>query len=319
MAARGIIGRVLLLSIGTLGAVAVCAQEYPTKPIRLVTGVAGGGGDFVARIVAPGISGPLGQPIVIDNRVARLTGEIVAKAPPDGYTLLIAGAAFAFAPLLESMPYDALRDFAPISILESSPNVMVVHPALPVNSVKDLIALAKAKPGAYNYASPSIGSSAHLATELFRSMAGINIVHIPYKGGSAAVVGLLNGESHVYLGVQATVAPHVKSGKLKALAVTGAQPFALVPGVPTVASTGLPGYEFSSMDFLLAPAKTAPVVISRINREVVRLLDQPEVRAIFTNAGLVAQSSTPEELGARMKSDNAKIGKLIKDVGIRLN
>ena len=306
-------------AVMVLVAGSACGQDYPSKPIRLVTGLAGGGGDFVARIVAQGISGSLGQPIVVDNRVARLTGEIVAKAPADGYTLLVAGAAFAFAPLLEKMPYDPLTDFSPISILESSPNVLVVPFSVAANSVKELIALAKAKPGVLNYASPSVGSSAHLAAELFKSMAGINIVHVPYKGGSAAIIGLLGGEAQLTFSVQGVVSPHLKAGRLKALGITGAEPSALFPGVPTVAASGVPGYQFGSIDFILAPAKTPAPVISRLNREVVRLLNQADVKEKYLNSGIEARSSTPEELGARMKSDNAKVSKLIMDAGIRVD
>ena len=311
--------RMFSLAVMVLVAGSACGQDYPSKPIRLVTGLAGGGGDFVARIVAQGISGSLGQPIVVDNRVARLTGEIVAKAPADGYTLLVAGAAFAFAPLLEKMPYDPLTDFSPISILESSPNVLVVPFSVAANSVKELIALAKAKPGVLNYASPSVGSSAHLAAELFKSMAGINIVHVPYKGGSAAIIGLLGGEAQLTFSVQGVVSPHLKAGRLKALGITGAEPSALFPGVPTVAASGVPGYQFGSIDFILAPAKTPAPVISRLNREVVRLLNQADVKEKYLNSGIEARSSTPEELGARMKSDNAKVSKLIKDAGIRVD
>ena len=302
----------MLLSAGV-----AYGQDYPNKLIRIITSPAGGDNDFIARIIGQSISSPLGQPVVIENRPTPLAVESVAKALPDGYTLLLAGGQLTITPLLRKTSYDAVRDFAPITLPGSSPLILVVHPSLPVKSVRELIALAKARPGELNYGSTGIGGLLHLAGELFKAMAGINIVRINYKGSAEAVNNLLSGELHLILQPPFAVAPHVTSRKLRALAVTSGQPSVLAPGLPTVAASGLPGYEAIAPVGLYAPAKTPAAIVNRLNREIVLILNKSDVKEKLFNVGVEVVGSTPEELATRMKSDIAKWGKLIRDAGIR--
>ena len=293
------------------------AQPYPSKPIRMLTSEPGGGGDIALRIMGPDLSAGLGQPVIIDNRPLAISGEIVAKAQPDGYTATVYGTTLWLGPLLQPMRFDPLRDFASISMLTRSPNVLVVHPSVGVSSVKDLIALAKAKPGVLNYASGNSGSTSHLAMELFKSMAGINIVRIPYKGAGPATTALSAGEVQVMLATGTSAAPHVKSGRVKALAVTTAQRSALIADLPTVAESGLPGYETASVYGMMTTAGTPASVIARLNRETMRVLSKPEIKERFLASGVEAVGSTPEQLSALIKSEVARMGKVIKDAGIR--
>ena len=302
-----------------LGADAASGQDYPNRPIRMVTTAPGGGNDFAARLIATGMMAGLGQPVIVDNRSSTVVpGDIVSKSPPDGYTILLAASTFTIGPLLiKNSPYDPVKDFAPITLAVSSPNILVVHPSVPANSVKELIALAKAKPGELNYATSGIGSSAHLAAELFKAMAGVNIVHVPYKGAGPASIDLVAGQVQLAFGNTTSVMPHVKSGRLRALAVASVQPSALVPGLPTVASSGLPGFESAAMVGILAPARTPAAVIDRLNREIVRVLNLPDVKEKFANVGMETVGSAPAQLGATMKFEIARLGKVIKDAGIR--
>ena len=318
-----------MLAIAALisGTGAVCAQNpstgsgqvFPTKPIRLFTTEAGGGADFVARLVAQGLSSALGQPVIVENRGGGVVaGEIVAKAPPDGYTILLQGTAFLLAPFLRSSaPFDPVRDFAPITLADRSPNVLVVHPSLPIRSVKELIALAKARPGALNYASGSTGASPHLAAELFNSMAGVKIVRVNYRGTAPALNDLIAGEVQLMFATAGAGTPHVKSGRLKALAVTSAQPSALAPGLPTVAATGLPNYESVSLHVIFAPAKTPAPVINQLNQHMVRVLKTPETKERFLAVGVESVGSSPDELAATVKTEVTKWGKVIKEAGIK--
>lgn len=292
---------------------------YPIKPIRIVTSGAGGGTDFVARAIALGTTGSFGQPLVVDNRGGIIPGEIVAKAPPDGYTLLVIGQAHWIAPLLQDVPYDPLKDFSFITITDRSPAVLVVHPSVPVKSVKELIAYAKANPGKLNYGSIQAGSAAHLAAELFKSMAGVNIVWVPYKSIGAAVTDLLAAQLQMLMSTPAAVMPHITAGKLRALAVATAHPTPLTPGLPTIAESGLPGYEAVSITGVFAPAKTPSAIINRLNREIVRLVNAPELKAQLFNSGSEVVGSTPDELAAAVKSDMTKFGKVIKEIGIKIN
>jgi tripartite-type tricarboxylate transporter receptor subunit TctC len=241
----------------------------------------------------------------------------VSKAPPDGYTLLIDAASFWIGPLLQETPYDPVKDFAPVTLTDSAPNVLVVNPSLPVKSVKELIALAKARPGELNYGSSSTGSTPHLAAELFNMMAGVKIVRVPFKGSGPAVISLLGGQVQLMFATAGSVAPHVKSGRLRALAVASLQPSALAPGLPTIAASGVPGYEAVAFEGMFAPAKTPVAIIDRLNQEIVRVLNRAEVKERFFNAGVETVGSTPEEFAAAIKSNVAKWGKLIKDAGIR--
>ncbi len=305
------------LGMMVLGAGMVFGQNYPNKPIRIVASAAGGSGDFAARLIAQGLTGALGQQVVVDNRGGIIPGEIVSKAPPDGYTLLIDAASFWIGPLLQETPYDPVKDFAPVTLTDSAPNVLVVNPSLPVKSVKELIALAKARPGELNYGSSSTGSTPHLAAELFNNMAGVKIVRVPFKGSGPAVISLLGGQVQLMFATAGSVAPHVKSGRLRALAVASPQPSALAPGLPTIAASGVPGYEAVAFEGMFAPAKTPVAIIDRLNQEIVRVLNRAEVKERFFNAGVETVGSTPEEFAAAIKSNVAKWGKLIKDAGIR--
>jgi tripartite-type tricarboxylate transporter receptor subunit TctC len=294
-------------------ACAVHAQPYPSKPVRIVTTEPGSGNDLVARLIAAGLSGNLGQQVIVDNR-GILAGEIVAKAPPDGYTLLAYGSPFWLAPFIRNnVGYDPVRDFAAVTLSASSPNILVVHPSLPVNSVRELIALAKARPGELNYGSSSTGATPHLAAELFKSMAGVNIMRVPYKGSGAALNDLIGGQVQLMFPNAGAATPHVKSGRLRALAVTTAQPSVLAPGLPTMAASGLPGYESVSPFGIFAPAGTPAVIINRLNQEIVRVLITAEVKERLYNVGVEVVGGSPEQLMVTMKSEMAMWGKVIRD------
>ena len=245
--------------------------------------------------------------------------EFVSRALPDGYTLLMAPSNVWIDPLLRKTPWDAVRDFAPVSLTSTSPNIFVVHPSLPVNSVRELIALAKAKPGAINYGSSGSGTSTHLAGELFKSMAGVDIVRIPYKGGAANMVALFSNEVQLSFSTAGSVTPNLKSGKLKALAVASAQPSALIPGLPTAAESGLPGFESSTINGVFVPAKTPAAIIRRLNQEIGQYINRPEVKEQFLRAAVEPVGSSPEQLAATMKTEIAKWGKLIREAGIRVD
>ena len=301
------------------GAGSVCAQGYPHKPIRIITTEVGGGSDIAARLIAQGMTGPLGQPVIVENRGggATISGEIVAKASPDGYTLFVAAGTLWIGPLLRKTPYDPVKDFAPITLVVSTPNLLIGHPSL-ANSVKELIALAKAKPGQLNYGSGATGASSHLAAELFKSMAGVNIVRIPYKGSGLAVNAVIANEVQMMFPNASIAIPHVKSGRLKALGVTSAEPSAVLPGVPTISASGLPGYESVLHTGLFAPAKTPAAIITRLNRDIVRYLGTPEAKELFLRTGgSEVVANKPEQFAAKIKSEMVRLGKLIKDVGIR--
>ena len=300
-----------------LGAGVAFSQTYPNKSIRIVTAEIGGSGDIATRTIAQEISGPLGQPVIVDNRGSGfITGEIVASAAPDGYTLLFASSALWVTPLLRKTPYDPIKDFAPIALLVTAPNLLVVHPSLPAKSVKELIDLAKAKPGVLNYASSLPGTTNHLAAELFKSMAGVNIVGINYKGGGPGMNDLLGGHVQMMFVSTGLGTPHLKSGKLRALGVTSLQPSALAPGLPTVAS-GLPGFEVASVVGSFAPAKTPAMIINRLNQEIVRALNRSEVKEKYLSIGVETVGSSPAELTAKMKSEVTRLGKVIRDAGIK--
>ena len=304
----------ILFSTGT-----VFSQDYPVKPIRIFTSAPGGSSDFVARLVAQGISPSLGQPVIIENRTGATTGgDIVSKAPADGYTLIYWGSTLWILPLMrKSVPYDPVKDFSPVTMSITEPLMLVVHPSLPVKSAKELIALAKARPGELNYGSGGVGSSNHLAAELFKAMAGVNITTVQYRGSGGAIAALISGEVQLMVSTTGAGLPHVKSGKLRTLAVTSAKPSALVPGMPTVAAAGLPGYEASQKAGLLAPAKTSTAIISRLNQEVVAFLNKPDVKERFVSHGVEVVASSPDEFAAMMKSEMARLGKVIKDANIR--
>jgi len=312
-------GRRIAAATLFLGASLACAQDYPTRPIRLISPGPGGGADFVARLLSHGISGPLGQQIVVDNRPAGvIPGQIVSKAPPDGYTIMVNGNSFWLSPLMRSSaPYDPLKDFSPISTVVASPNILVVHSSVSANNVKELIALAKAKPGFLNYASSTTGGSGHLSAELFKYLAGVDLVRVSYKTSGTSVNSLIAGEVHVMFGNAPPVVPHVKAGRLKALAVTTLQRSVLFPDLPTIAESGLPGFDTASVYGLFAPANTPAPIVGRLNQEVVRLLGRPEAKDKLLATGVVAVGSTPRELSAAMQSEIERMGPVIRSAGIR--
>jgi tripartite-type tricarboxylate transporter receptor subunit TctC len=296
----------------------VSGQDYPNKPIRVVTTAPGGGADVVMRVVAQGLAPTQGQPMVIDNR-GLIGAELVSRAAPDGYTLLVDGSSVWISSLLQKTPYDPVKDFSPIMVVAATPNVLVIHVSVSANSVGDLIALAKARPGVLNYASGGTGGTSHLAGEMFKAMTGATIVHVPYRGTGPAVAALVGGEVQLLFAGAATVLPHVKSGKIKAIAVGSPQPSALAPGLPTVSASGLPGFESVLLIGMFAPARTPSPVIDKLNREIARVLSGTDVIARLASAGLEPVANSPEEFAALLKADLSKWGKLIREAGIRVN
>jgi len=320
----GVPGRLLFRGLVAFavsaGAVAgSLAQEFPTRPIRVVTAAAAGSNDFAARIIARDLAAVFNSPVIVDNRSGRYVGgQIVSGAAPDGHTLLFSGTTLWVGPLLTTnAPYDAIRDFAPITLATSSPNVLVVNPALPAANVQELIALAKAKPGALNYGSGSTGASAHLAGELFKSMAGIDVVRVPYKGGGASLAALASGEVQLSFPAAGSSMPHVRAGRLRALAVTSARPSILAPGLPTVAASGLAGFESVSIVAMFAPANTPARITQRLQQEIVAALGKRDIREQLFRSGMEAVGSSPAELATVIRDEVAKYGKLIREVGIR--
>jgi tripartite-type tricarboxylate transporter receptor subunit TctC len=305
-------------AIAALDMSTASAQNYPSKPIRIVTSGVGSGADIASRLIGQAITGPLGQAVIVDNRPSGdISGQVVSQSPPDGYTLLYEGSALWLRPLLRKTPYDPIRDFLPITQSLRQAALLVVHPSLPVKSAKDLIALAKSRPDALNYATGSTGSLTHLAAELFQSMSGVKLTRVSYKSGAQALLDLIAGEVQLMFVVSPTVAPHMKSGRLKALGVTSAQPTELIPGVPTLAATGLPGFEYVSNVGIFAPAKTPRAIVDRLNQELVRALFRPEVKDKFHADGVETIGGSPEQFESAIKSEMVKMGKVIKERGIR--
>lgn len=305
----------VLAGLNLIGAHPAYGQTYPNKPIRMITSPVGGGSDLISRLIARGISAPLGQQVIVDNRGGVIPGEIVAKAPPDGYTLLTAAGSFWIEPYMHKISYDPLRDFAPVITATRSPNILVVNPSVPVKSVKELIALAKAKPGTLNFGSGGPGSNPHLSGELFKALAGINIMHVPYNGLGPALTGLMSNDVQIAIGSATSILPLMKSGKLLALAVTSPTPSALVPSLPILAEV-LPGYEAGLLVGILAPSKTPYPVIQRLNREINSVLQKAEIKEKILTFGAEAMGGTPEQFTAAIKGDMARWGKVIKDAGI---
>ena len=320
---RALTGMVLALGAMALLASPAFAQRYPDKPVRLVIPFPPGGPvDNIARPIVPKISEGLGQPVLVDNRGGAggaLGAAAVAKAAPDGYTILwgSAGPVAINVSLHPNIPYDPVKDFAPITLALSTQVILTVHPNLKVNTVKELIALAKASPGKINYASVGSGSSPYLAMELFANMAGIKMLHVPYKGGADAMNDLVAGRVDlIFLGVS-SVAPHIKAGKLKALAVATTRRAAALPDVPTVSEAGVPGYDANSWHGLLAPAGTPRPIIDQLNGVIVKVLHLPEVAGVLVKQGAEPVGSKPEEFGAYIRSEVAKWAKVIKDSNIK--
>jgi len=298
----------------------VQAQGFPLKPIRIVTNEPGAGLDFSARLIAQGLSERFKQAVIVDNRGGAggiIAGELVAKAAPDGYTLLFYSNGLWTVPLLQKAPFDPLRDFAPVTLALTSPSLLVVHPSLPVKSVADLLALARARPGALDYASGGNGAPTHLAAELFKLLARVDLTHIPFKGSGPALNALLGGQAQLMFTVANGGLPHVQSGRLRVLAVTSAQPSALLPGVPTVSAAGVAGYEAVTMQALFAPARTPEAIVRALNQETLRVINAPELREKFSAAATEVVGGTPDQLRAAVAEDMSKLERVIKAAGMR--
>lgn len=298
------------------------AQSYPVRPVRFIVPYApGGGADIVARIVAQKLTDSLGQPFVIDNRGGAGTvigTEMAAKATPDGHTIVIVTSTFTINPGLQiKLPYDPVNDFSPVTLLASTPYLVVVHPSVPASSIRELITVAKAKAGQLTYASVGNGSSTHLATEMFRSMAGISMVHVPYKGSAPALNDLLGGHVLTYFGSMPACLPQARAGRLKALAVTGAKRSGAAPDMPTIAEAGLPGYEFTAWYGVLAPSRTPSVIVSRLQLEMANTLKLRDVRERLAGDGSDPVGNTPAEFAAVIQADIRKYAGIIKQANIR--
>lgn len=291
-------------------------QGYPSRPIHILTAQVGGGNDFVARLIAPALTASLGQPVVIENRGGLVSAEAVSKAQPDGYTVLLTGSSFWISPFFRNVSYDPIRDYSPVSQTTSSPNILVVHPSLPVKSVKALIALAKARPGDLNYAASSIGSPPHMSAELFKSMSRVNMVLINFKGTGPAITAIIGGHVEVMFAPAGAISPQIRAGQVRPLAVTSARPTALAPGLPALAET-VPGFEVVSIIGLFAPANTPASVVNRLSQGVARALQRPDIRERFFKSGAETAGGTPGEFGTAVKSEIAKWGKLVKEARLR--
>ena len=294
-----------------------CAQNYPAKSIRIVTSPAGGGNDFPARLIARALSGPLGQQIVVDNRATILIADIVRQAPPDGYTLLVTGSAHWIGPLISKVTYDPVRDFAPITLIDRAPSVLVVHPSMPLKSVKELIALAKARPGEMNFSVGGPGSSGYLGALLFNHMAGVNIVSVPYKGTAPAMIDMLAGQVATMAATVLTGMPHIRSGRLRPLGITSLARSSVAPEIPTVSEAGLPGYESVQWYGMLAPAKTPREIVNRLHAEVTGVLKLPEIKSRLAADGADTVGSSPDEFTRYIQSELVKWARVARDAGIQ--
>jgi tripartite-type tricarboxylate transporter receptor subunit TctC len=313
--------RALALLLAALPA-AAGAQGYPAKPVRyLVAFSAGSGADTIGRIVAAGMSQTIGQQVVVENRTGaagNIAAEVAAKSPPDGYLLFQASQSHATnISLYKNLPYDVLRDFSPVTLLASSPSVVVVHPSVPAKTVKQLVALAKAKPGALNYASTGPGSATYLAGEMLKTHAGIDLLHVPYRGGGEALTAVVTGEVSVYVAPLAPTLPLIEQGRVRALAVTTAKRLSFLPGQPTVAESGYPGYEIGNWYGIVVPAKTPREIVAAVHKAAVSALAQPATSKRLIDLGYVIIGNQPDEFGAFIRAEIEKLGKLIRAIGAK--
>jgi tripartite-type tricarboxylate transporter receptor subunit TctC len=306
-----------------LFAASALAQNYPGKPIRLIVPQPpGGGNDAIARLISQKLSVALKQQVAVDNRAGAgglIGADLAAKAPPDGYTLLLGNVAtMAIIPNVQKkVPYDALKDFAPISLIATAPLLVVVHPSLPVTSVRELIALAKAKPGQLNYASNGMGSSTHLATEMFKQMARVDLVHVPYKGLGPAITDLLAGQMQLMFSSVVAMLPHAQSGRLRAIAMTGAKRSAAIPNIPTVAEAGVKDYESGSWYGILAPTGTPRAIIELLNQEISTAVRAPDITDKLVAEAVIPVGGSPAEFAAHIQKEYTRIGQVIRSTGAR--
>jgi tripartite-type tricarboxylate transporter receptor subunit TctC len=315
-----IIGGLAVVLLAPVGA----AQDYPVKPIRVIVSVpAGGTPDLTARLIAPAVSGILGQPLVVDNRggAGGLIGaELAANAAPDGYTLLISSpGALTILPNLRKVSYDTLRDFAPIGLISIGPFLLLTHPSLPVHSVNDLIGLARSQPGKLNYSSAGNGAPNHLAMELFKSMTGVNIVHVPYRGAPQAVADLVAGQVPIGFNSIAPMMPHLKSGRLRALGVASLKRSPQLPDVSTISEAGVAGFEAANWFGMLAPAKTQQQIITRLSEALVKAVHSPDVQSQFIALGADPVGSSSPEFAAFIRRETERYAKVIRIAGVKLD
>jgi tripartite-type tricarboxylate transporter receptor subunit TctC len=318
LAGTALAGTALLLAFAP-----AAAQDYPAKPVRILIGFPPGGAtDLVSRLMAPKYAGLLKQQFIVDNRPGAngtIAGDLAARAAPDGYTLHLATiGSLVLSPATTKVPYDPLKDFAPVSQAVALQNIFIVHPNLPPRTIKELIALAKAKPGALNFASSGNASPGHLAGELFKTMAGVKMVHVPYKGGGPAMTDLVAGHVEIFVAVISTAVPQVKAGRARALAVTGPKRAAALPEVPTVAEAALKGYEATNWYGYVVPAATPRPIIERLHKATVAVLEMPDVRQALLDQGIDAAPSSPEQFSAYIRSETTKWRDVIKSAGLKV-
>jgi len=324
------LGRILLLAtvsafwiLAVSAAYAQTTPTYPAKPVRMVVAFpAGGPVDILARLLAAKVGDSLGQRMLVDNRPGangNIGGDFVARAPADGYTLLLVVSSFSTNPhVYASQPFDPLNDFVPVTLLTSAPLMLTSHPSIPVRSVKDLIALAKARPGELNCSVAAYGSGGHLAFELFKSMAAANVTVIPFKGGAAAINGAIGGQVPLTINNPLALLPHVRSGRLRALGTSSLQRLASTPDIPTIAEAGLPGYEAALWYGIVLPAKAAPALVARLNTEFVQAIQLPDMRERMHIEGVQVIGSNPQQFADHLRKEYAKWGKVIRDAGIKM-
>jgi len=312
-----------LLAIALLlGAASAMAQQYPARPIRIIVPQSPGAStDITARLVAQGLHEAFKQPVIVDNRPGSsgIAGtELVARAAPDGYTLMVVASSFAINPALgRKMPFDSIRDFTTVTQLSKFPNMLAAHPSAPVKTLQDVIALAKAKPGQLSYASAGLATGTHMTAELLKYMTGIELLHVPYKGGGPAMIAAMGGQTQLIIGTSVGLLPQVRAGKLRAIALTSAKRSAAAPDIPTFAESGVPGYEHEPWNGMFAPAGIPKPVLAKVNAEVIRILHSPEVKKAFERDGADVVGSTPQQFGAVLKAEIAKWTKVAKAAGIK--
>jgi len=317
-ARRGTAARLTAIALLMAGGLSAHAQLQPNKPIRLVTTGIGGGTDFAARQLATGLTASLNRPVIVENRGSSVVpGDTVAKAQPDGHTLLVtSGGIHWVLPLFQKVPYDAVKDFAPVTIMAAFPSVLAINASVPVSSVREFIAIAKAKPGSLNYVMTAEGGSAHLSAAMFSVMAGVRMTPVPYKNTGTAITDLVSGQVQLFFSALGPVMPHVKAGRLKALGSTSARKSPLLPpDMPTIAET-VPGYDMEAVYCLFAPAHTPTAIVSYLNQESQRVLKQPDVKERFMTAGIEPRGSSAAELEALRRVDLARMTRLVKEAGL---